>query len=205
MKHLIFDFDGTIVNSGPLVFKNLCQYTDRTDLSWSELRNLPSNEVVNALGISKLDFPKLIVQIRSAFKKELPEQPIVEGIAEAITELREKGHTLHIVSSNSEENIEEFLELNNLREAFSTITSFFTIFGKAHGINKVLSEIKVPPPDAVYIGDETRDIQAATKVGMTALAVCWGYNSEAALSGYKPDYLARTPRDLVTILCKDQD
>lgn len=203
MKHLIFDFDGTIVNSGPLVFANLSDYADKTEYSWSELRDLSSTEVVEALGISKLDLPKLILKIRGDFKNKLKDQPIAEGMTEAIADLKEKGFELHIVSSNSKENISEFLKLHGLSDAFTTITSFFTIFGKAHGLNKLLEEVGVGPTEAIYIGDETRDIQAAEKVGMRSLAVCWGYNSEKILSEYKPTQLARSPKDMVTLLCKD--
>ena len=53
MKHLIFDFDGSIVNFCPLIFANLSEYTHKTEYSWSELRDFPSNEVFTALGVSK--------------------------------------------------------------------------------------------------------------------------------------------------------
>ena len=202
MKHLIFDFDGTIVESGPLIYSNFAEYTKNCELSWNELRDLPSNEVISALGVSKLDLPKLILRIRADFKSKLKEQPIVEGIKEAITNLKEHGFELHIVSSNSEDNIDAFLANHGLREAFTSIKSFFTIFGKAHGIEKLLKEISASPKEAIYIGDETRDIQAAEKVGMQNLAVTWGYNSEKALLSYKPKYLARAPMEMVEILCE---
>lgn len=203
MKHLIFDFDGTIVNSGPLVFSSLLEYTHKTEYSWNELRDLPSNEVVAALGISKLDLPKMILKVRSDFKSKMKDQPLADGMKEAVSELKERGFVLHIVSSNSKENIEAFLDIHGMKEAFTSITSFFTIFGKAHGISTLLGDINVEAKDSIYIGDETRDIQAADKVGMQSMAVCWGYNSQRALEEYKPSRLALTAKDMVTQLCKD--
>ena len=202
-KHLIFDFDGTVVESGPLIYSHLSQYSKNDNLSWNDLRNLPSNEVVSALGISKVDLPKLILKIRDDFKLKIADQPIVSGIKEAITELKEKGFDIHFVSSNSKENIDEFLQLHNLREAISTVTSFFTIFGKAHGISKTLKEFDISTDSAVYIADETRDVQAAEKVGIQSIAVTWGYNSEKPLREYKPNFLVSSPEELVSILCKD--
>ena len=202
MKHLIFDFDGTIVESGPLIYSNLAEYTQNCHLSWNELRDLPSNEVISALGISKLDLPKLILRIRSDFKNRLKEQPIVTGMKAAIAELKERGFSLHIVSSNSEGNISDFLSNHDLRNDFASITSFFTIFGKAHGIGKLLTQIEATALDAIYIGDETRDIQAADKVGIQSLSVTWGYNSEKALSSYKPNHLVKTPKEMVELLCE---
>ena len=202
MGHLIFDFDGTIVDSGHVVFKSLSESTCHTGLTWDELRDLPSHKVVSALGITKLDLPKLILKVRNDFKNQIKNQPLADGIAEALVELKEQGFKLYIVSSNSKENIEEFLKIHRLFDAFTTITSFFTIFGKAHGVEKLLGKLRIEPAKAIYIGDETRDIQAAEKVGIKSLAVCWGYNSAKVLASYNPVYLAKTPKDMVAILCK---
>ncbi len=204
MKKLIFDFDGTLVASGPLIYASLVNYTAKSHLTWSQLRDLPSTEVVSALGISKLDLPKLILKVRTEFKSKLFEQPIISGIAEALRELKQFGHSLHIVSSNSEENISEFLKIHGIRELFDDVTSFFTIFGKAHGIEKLLSKLRCELEEAIYIGDETRDIEAAKKVGIKSLAVTWGYNSERVLTTFRPDYIAKTPEEMVVILCENK-
>lgn len=203
MQHLIFDFDGTIVNSGPLVYSCLSEYTNNCDYTWNQLRELPSNEVVNALGISRMDLPKLILKIRAAFKNKISEQPIVEGIVKTMTQLKENGFQLHVVSSNSKENIEQFLQMHGLSEAVASTTSFFTIFGKASGIKSTLSDHGIDSAHAIYIGDETRDIQAAEKAGIKSMSVCWGYNAKATLLTYKPDFIAETPQEMVDILCKD--
>ena len=200
MKHLILDFDGTMVESGPLIYENLIEYTSNIKQSWDELRDLSSKEVIQVLGISKLDLPKLILKIRADFKLKLLEQPIVIGVKEVLRELSSMGYSLHIVSSNSEDNIATFLRFHELDKTVHYITSSFTIFGKAHGIKKLLGKLKCPLSDAMYIGDETRDIQAAQKVGIKSLAVTWGYNSERVLTAHQPDYIARTPMDLLSIL-----
>lgn len=203
MNQLIFDFDGTIVDSGPLIYKHLAAYAPECNMSWNELRELPSNEVVSTLGIKKLDLPKLIVQIRADFKKHLKEQPIAPGMYDALVTLKERGFKLRIVSSNSEENVRAFLSNQGLGEAFENVTSFFTIFGKASGIRKLLSEEGLSASDSIYIGDETRDIQAAEKAGIKSLAVTWGYNSEKPLAEYRPTFMAKSPNEMVDLLCKD--
>ena len=38
--------------------------------------------------------------------------------------------------------------------------------------------------DVVYVGDETRDIVAARKLGIRVAAVTWGYNSSEALEAH---------------------
>lgn len=196
-KHLIFDFDGTIVNSFPLVVKNLSQYTNHDDLIWKELRSLSSRQVIKKLGISKLATLSLILRVRKDFKNNITDQTIVSGIKDAFMELRAKGFTLHIVSTNSKTNIERFLSLHDLRESVTNIISSFSIFGKAKGISKLIKKIDKIAKDVIYIGDETRDIQAAEKAGARCLAVSWGYSSEELLKQYNPWLLASNPREMV--------
>lgn len=51
-----------------------------------------------------------------------------------------------------------------------------------------------------YIGDETRDIEAAQKCQIASVAVTWGFNSESILSKFHPDYVAREPEELWGII-----
>jgi len=56
------------------------------------------------------------------------------------------------------------------------------------------------PADTFYIGDETRDIDAAQQCNIPSIAVAWGFNSEQTLMRSKPSYLAKTPHDLLRII-----
>ncbi|UYY58303.1 HAD hydrolase-like protein [Sphingomonas sp. S2-65] len=60
-----------------------------------------------------------------------------------------------------------------------------------------LKKLGIAPAEALAIGDETRDIDAAREVGMRTGAVLWGYASEAVLLAHQPDTLFRTPRDIL--------
>jgi len=39
----------------------------------------------------------------------------------------------------------------------------------------------------LFVGDKTRDIEAAKKAGIRMAAVTWGYNSRRSLDAMKPD------------------
>lgn len=200
MKHVIFDFDGTLVNSDPLIEDFIKPYIKGTDLTLEKLKDLSTRDFLKALGISKVELPKIIMKVRSEFKSKLKEQQLVEGVVDLLKDLRERSYLLHIVSSNTEDNILEFLELHNARSLFDDVSAFFTVFGKAHGIQKLLRKWNCLPGDAIYVGDETRDIEAAKKVGLPCVAVSWGYNSERILKSYSPDHLARKPSELLEIV-----
>ena len=59
---------------------------------------------------------------------------------------------------------------------------------------------KLAPENVAYVGDETRDIQAAKKVGLRSVAVTWGLNTHDALAASSPDHIVLTPDDLADTL-----
>jgi phosphoglycolate phosphatase len=55
--------------------------------------------------------------------------------------------------------------------------------------------------DAVFIGDSIYDIQMATKLGMTSIAVNYGTASSEELAAQQPTYQVDTPQALAELLC----
>jgi phosphoglycolate phosphatase len=48
----------------------------------------------------------------------------------------------------------------------------------------------------IYVGDETRDIEAAKRAGAKSIAVAWGYNNAAILKRHNPDKLVFEPSEI---------
>jgi phosphoglycolate phosphatase len=94
-----------------------------------------------------------------------------------------------------------WLENNGCRDIFDSIYSASTIFGKAKVLKSMMKTNKIDKDLCVYIGDETRDIQAAKEVGLESIAVSWGYNTLDILSTYEPTYLCKVPKDIFELRC----
>jgi len=54
-------------------------------------------------------------------------------------------------------------------------------------LKKVLKLSGIDKRDAIYLGDELRDIQASKKVGLSCGSVTWGVNDADALAELEPD------------------
>jgi len=81
--------------------------------------------------------------------------------------------TVAIVSSNSEETIRHVLGA----ETAPTVAIYecgASLFGKPTKLRRALRRSGVAPADAIAIGDELRDIEAAHAVGIPSGAVLWG-------------------------------
>jgi phosphoglycolate phosphatase-like HAD superfamily hydrolase len=56
------------------------------------------------------------------------------------------------------------------------------------------------PEEVVYVGDETRDIEAAKKSQIKVIAVTWGFNSKQVLAAQNPDFLIDRPEELIKVI-----
>ncbi|MEX7541915.1 HAD hydrolase-like protein, partial [Acinetobacter baumannii] len=73
-----------------------------------------------------------------------------------------------------------------LCELFSHIDGGSSIFGKAKRIKRVLNILNLNKEQAIYVGDQTTDGEAAHKAGIDFAAVGWGYTSAEKLKTIQP-------------------
>ncbi|BDA75538.1 HAD superfamily hydrolase [Calothrix sp. PCC 7716] len=208
-KVIIFDFDGTIadtVDALVSVANRLAAdfgYIQITSEELSILRNLTSREIIKYSGISIFKIPFLVKKVKSELKNKIPELKPIAGMQEALVELRNQGHRLGIITSNSQDNVAEFLRINNLDNLFEFLYSGVTIFGKTTIINNVLRQKQIKTQEVIYVGDETRDIEASKKANIKVVAVTWGFNSPEALAKQKPNFLINHPSELIHVVNRD--
>ncbi|MNR20871.1 Phosphoglycolate phosphatase [compost metagenome] len=123
------------------------------------------------------------------------------GLKDLIPKLKEAGYNLTIISSNLEPSIRSFL-LHNKIEGFDSVYSARNFFGKHRTIHSFLKKNSIPVNEAIYIGDELRDIEACRKIGIQLISVAWGYDSAKLLEQFNPDYVAYRPEDVVKAIDK---
>ncbi len=205
-KVIIFDFDGTIadtVDALVSIANNLAvefNYAQITSEEFVILKNLTSREIFKYSGIPLFKMPFLLKKVKRELKNKIPELKPIQGIPQALTELKNDGNRLGIVTSNSKDNVKEFLKVNNLDNLFEFVHPGVTIFGKTKIINNILRQKQIKTQEVIYVGDETRDIEASKKSQIKIVSVTWGFNSEAALTKENPDFLIHHPRELVEIV-----
>lgn len=205
-KVIIFDFDGTIADT----VDELVSIANRLALEFGYiqitpeelaiLRNLSSREILKYSGISIFRIPFLIKKVKGQLKNKIPELKPIAGIKEALTDLKNEGNKLGIITSNSKDNVTEFLKINNLDNLFDFIYSGVTIFGKTTIINNVLRQKQLKPQEVIYVGDETRDIESSKKANIRVIAVTWGFNSQEVLAKQKPNFLIHHPSQLLEVI-----
>lgn len=203
--HLIFDFDGTLVDSFSAVIDKFNMLAEEFKFNKIcheesvELRDLSSRQIIKRFKIPVYKIPSLMSRARKEMSGEIIKLPPFLNIPQVLKVLKNAKFSLGILTSNSHENVNAWLTLNNMSDIFDYIYTDSNFLGKSRHLKKIVKKYKLNKAEAFYIGDETRDIDAAKQSGIYSVAVTWGFSSEKILLQHKPHYMAKKPEDLLTI------
>ena len=201
-KGVIFDFDGTMVDTLSEVFDRFNAIAPSLDLNPIDreqlplLRRMTSRQALKELGIPLHRVPALNIKLRDEMSNIFPTLPLVPELADCLRELHTQGVMLGVVTSNSRKNVLSCLKNNDVLDLFEFVHSTATLFGKHLVLRHLIRKRRLGQVQLFYVGDETRDIEAAHKSGLPVIAASWGLNDPELLRTNQPDCLATTPRDI---------
>lgn len=205
MKHIIFDFDGTLADSTAVFASAWNTLAQKYKFKGIELKEIDTLKKLSISERSKLfDFPMyklpmILPQFYKLYRQSLNDVHLFEGMKELLIEIDKRGYKILIISSNSKENILEFLKMNGIHCVADVLCSN-RIFGKDKVMKKFLKEANVDSSNVVYIGDEQRDIVACKKAGIPIIWVEWGYDAKEVVQNDEPEYSVTTPQEILEII-----
>lgn len=209
MKAIIFDFDGTIADSGECGLLATQKAFEECNLP------IPTKEIVDYyMGIpiersfhemtnNRLDeeqFTELLQRFRNAYKI-YEEQTITAfpHIHEVLNLLRQEGLLLFVVSSKKTDVLHRNLQELQLDYFFKDwIGSDQVEHYKPHpdGINKIVERYSLDVSECVMVGDAVFDIQMGKAAGCKTVAVNWGSHSKEQLLKEEPTFFAHDVKEL---------
>ncbi len=204
-KVAIFDFDGTLADSLPWFITVVNQIAERYDFKPIQesdhrtLRGYDARKVLQHLGIPLWKVPLIAREMRQRMTGALEHILLFEGIGGLLEELSRRGIILVVVSSNSVDNIRRVLGPRNAA-LIRHYECGASLFGKGKKFRKVLKACGVAPSEAICIGDEIRDLQAARGEKIPFGAVTWGYTTPESIAACSPDELFITVDEIATKL-----
>jgi phosphoglycolate phosphatase len=193
-NHLLCDLDGTLVDSSAGILNTLrsCLASARIppgiELT-SRLIGPPLRAMLEAAtGRSDLNS---LSEIEVAFRREYDERGYLAtraypGIAEALTELRDRGVRLHVVTNKRRAPTLRILDMLGWAGTFLTVNTLDSnSLGttKAHVVAQLLPQLDVSISSVVLVGDSLDDASAARENGVAFGWARWGYGLEADLGG----------------------
>ncbi|MCL1631571.1 HAD hydrolase-like protein [Sporolactobacillus sp. CPB3-1] len=205
LKAILFDFDGTLADSKAAflssynVLAERHHYKKLTDADFERFKGYSMKKRSNVLGIPFHKIPFLIGEFARLHQRSMASVPLMEGVREMLNALNASGYTLAILSSNDEKNIHAFLEHHHL-DCFSEIMCSRQLFAKDRLIRKYLRQHRLIGSEAIYIGDEERDILASRKSGVQSVWAAWGFDGIENVRRAHPDFIAYEPAHVLRIV-----
>lgn len=201
-KMLIFDFDGTIADSLPALFQalnnNASYYGYKKIDNLNSLIGKDSAELLQAFEISFIKLPLVVNAIRKEISTQMTSIKPFDNLLSIFSQLHSQGIKLGIVTTNSTENVKQFLAHHNL-DYFDLIHGGNSLFGKGKILHQLLKDHNLKASDIIYIGDETRDIDAAKENSIRCAAVTWGLCTAEKLTIKKPDFMISEKSELLAL------
>lgn len=204
MKHLLFDFDGVIVDSFRVAFETMNSFK-QDQISEAEYRAYFNGNIYDTQEVDELmhqnQQDNILDENDPFFKKYVPlllELGPVIGMSETISELA-KTHSMSIISSTISAPIERYLKKYEI-DVFDNVYGGDVDKNKMRKIARYLEANNIEPSEALFITDTLGDIREAEAVGVKALAVSWGYQDAQTLKIGQPLKIVESPRELLEII-----
>ena len=204
---IIFDFDGTLVDSLYTTLTVLYELIHRQALPMediSRLRGMSMTQVLRQLKVPLWRALFLRDKVHAAMRDRMDGIALIPGMDELVHELAGT-HRLFVASSNDAANVQIFLQRFNLKATFEGVYGGANPLLKARLLRRIIRDNKLDARSAWYIGDQSWDITAAHRAGMRAAAVAWGFSNLHVLKARKPDTLAFSPDELARALTATTD
>ena len=205
LKAVLFDFDGTLADTGHIMFKAYEKLGDKYELpavnhdEIDQIRALSIRDRFKKAGVPIFKLPAILRETKQIYSDHISSAKPFPGTAGLLESFKDKGHLLSIISSNTDKNIRSFLAAHELNY-FEHIRTTSSLFGKHRAISGFLRDLGIKPEEAIYIGDELRDIVACKKVPIRVIAVTCGYDHITLLKDANPNFLAEKPDDILAVL-----
>jgi phosphoglycolate phosphatase len=204
---VIFDFDGTVADSfaeSLLAYNRVAPKLHLREVDEAEvpeLRRMGAGQLMQTLGIPMWKLPRLMIAVRADLHDHFHAVNPVPGMADALHALEDAGYSMAMVTSNSEENVRNFLAKHHI-EMFESIIAGASIFGKATRLRRLIRWASADRATTAYVGDTVPDMRAAHDAGVKAVGVAWGFMDTAPLAQEHPEALVSGADELVRELLR---
>lgn len=188
-KAVIFDFDGTICDTGEGILKSakyaLEAFGYNTPEDYRELTHFIGPPLLvtfqEKYGADPTTAQELVKKYRERYTDVgLYESTLYDGIKELLERLRADGIKIGIASSKPKNYIVSLLEKFEILHLFDSVCGVtFTVDceSKASIIGRCLSELGVAGNEALVVGDRKFDIEGAKANIIDSVGALWGYGN----------------------------
>ncbi|MGB4504338.1 MAG: HAD-IA family hydrolase [Syntrophaceticus sp.] len=203
MEAIIFDLDGTLIDSIPLIRLSFEHTFNQLGLPWGK------GEVLNTIGLPLRDVAKhyapdhveefLAVYAEYQVKTQKKLLKPFPQAKKTLSHIQKKGYRTGVVTSKRRKATSESLSITGLEkylEVVVTVEDASKPKPNPDSLLSALEQLNAHPSQAVYIGDSIYDIITGKNAGAATIGVTWGIAAKNDLKKQQPDFLVDSWEEL---------
>lgn len=195
MKHWIFDFDGTLMDTEGHFSRTLGYalnpYNITVDKAFIErIRHKPPERLLED-ELPEEEAKEALKRLGEVWKEVANETKPFAGMVEALETIINAGGSLSIWTGRDLESTLYILKRQNLQDAFSKIItgSCVEVNKPGHdGLLEIRKHRNASEDEMVMVGDHHHDIEPANTLGITSIFARWKNNPEVLPEKIKPNH-----------------
>ncbi|MFT0213744.1 HAD-IIIA family hydrolase [Pseudomonas sp. F1_0610] len=199
IKLLVFDWDGTLVDSIERIVAAMHYAEQKTNIAAQDdqsIRNIIGLSLNKAFAVlypqhaDDLDLRGRFLQFYSDFYIHLESTPsaFYPQVPELLEVLRTQGYFLAVATGKSRKGLDRILQGHGMSDFFDITRCADETQSKPNPqmLEEILQHFQLAPNQAVMIGDSAYDLQMATNAKMASIAVSYGAQSLSQLTQEQP-------------------
>lgn len=204
---VLFDLDGTLVDSMPLIRNTFRIVFREMDIPWTEnnityLTSLPLKETAKRYA-EKRQQEFITSYMNHYISKHNNLMKMFPGTKEMLELFKNHGFRLGVVTSKTRLGTMacvNFLGIANLMDVIISADDAAYHKPDPEPLIKALESLSASADSAIYIGDSPLDLIAAKSAGIQAAYVTWGTGNNEDIRQYKPDYILENWGQLIDLV-----
>lgn len=210
---VLFDFDGTVVDTGEGILKSLQYSFEQMGHKIPEMEELKKfigppvhYSYTHFYGISEDEVGMYIKKYRERYKiKGIYECELYDGMKELLCELRSRGVKLGVASSKPEHLIYSVADYLGITDFFDAIVGVkvddSNHSSKTGLILEAMRQLGAEDKSQVLmVGDRCFDIDGAAGAGVDSCGALWGYGNEEEFIEHKATFIIKEPSEVLNLL-----
>ncbi|WP_099205981.1 HAD-IA family hydrolase [Scatolibacter rhodanostii] len=211
-QYILFDLDGTLVNSSEGIFKSVYYALNSLGIEESEPEQFrrfigpPLDYSFRTFyNLNETGVRKALEKYRERYtEKGVYECKMYEGMKELVEELVAEGKTVCLATSKPQVFAEQILEMFHIKEYFKVIvgaTLDGTLSEKGDIIKEAVRQLAgVSKEEMIMIGDREHDILGAKENGVQSIGIRHGFAEKGEFEAAGADYIVENTHELKNLL-----
>ncbi len=192
-KHIIWDWNGTILNDLDMCVKIINDLLEQHEMStitteqYKDVFTIPVENYYKAIGF---DFDKKSFEVVGKEwmdeyeRRKYNDASIHPDVKKIITGIHQNGQSQSILSAYMQHTLEELVEHYNLSNYFDYLVGAGDIYayGKVEQGKMLMDKLNLKKGESILIGDTIHDYEVAQEIGADCLLTAEGHQSYERLA-----------------------